>query len=80
MVARFFKMLLAEQTQSLTHLKKHKTMKKISLLAIAALVLTLSSCQVIGDIFKAGVGVGVFMVVAVIGLIIFLIAKIGGGR
>lgn len=55
-------------------------MKKISLLAIAVLVLTLSSCQVIGDIFKAGVGVGVFMVVAVIGLIIFLIAKIGGGR
>jgi len=43
------------------------------------LTLTLSSCQIIGDIFKAGVGVGVFMVVAVIGLIIFLIAKIGGG-
>jgi len=28
--------------------------------------------------FKAGVGVGVFAVVAVIALIIFVIAKIGG--
>ena len=55
-------------------------MKKLPLLAIGALILTLGSCQVIGDIFKAGVGVGVFMVVAVIGLIIFLITRIGGGN
>lgn len=54
-------------------------MKKLQLLAIAAIILTLSSCQIVGDIFKAGVGVGVFMVVAAIGLVIFLIAKIGGG-
>lgn len=55
-------------------------MKKPELFLIAAMVLGLSSCQVIGDIFKAGVGVGVFAVVAVITLIIFLVAKIGGGR
>lgn len=54
-------------------------MKKLQIFLIAALVLSMSSCQVIGDIFKAGVGVGVFLVVAVIGLIIFVIAKIGGG-
>ncbi len=55
-------------------------MKKLQVFSVLVLLLTLSltSCQVIGDIFKAGVGVGVFMVVGVIGLIIFLIAKAGG--
>jgi len=41
--------------------------------------LSLSSCQIIGDIFKTGVGVGVFLVIAVIGLVIFVIAKVSGG-
>jgi hypothetical protein len=54
-------------------------MKNLQILFVAALVMTLSSCQIVGDIFKAGVGVGVFIVVAIIGLIIFVIAKIGGG-
>ncbi|MCW3122709.1 MAG: phosphatidate cytidylyltransferase [Flavipsychrobacter sp.] len=55
-------------------------MKKLQIFSVVVLLLTLtmSSCQIIGDIFKAGVGVGVFAVVAVIGLVIFLIAKIGG--
>ena len=55
-------------------------MKKLRIFSVLILLLTLtmSSCQIIGDIFKAGVGVGVFMVVAVVGIIIFLIAKIGG--
>ncbi len=54
-------------------------MKKLQVFSIIVLLLSLSSCQVIGDIFKTGVGVGVFLVLAVIGLIIFVIAKIGGG-
>ena len=54
-------------------------MKKLQVFSILALILTLSSCQLIGDIFKTGVGVGVFMVLAVIGLIVFVIAKISGG-
>jgi len=44
-----------------------------------AIVLSLSSCQIIGDIFKAGMGFGIFLVLAVIGLVIFVIAKIAGG-
>jgi len=55
-------------------------MKKIQVFLVALMLLTLSSCQVIGDIFKTGVGVGVFLVVAVIGIIIFVIAKIGGSK
>ena len=47
---------------------------------IAFLVTTLSSCQVIGDIFKAGMWTGIIIVVLVIGLIIWLISKIFGGR
>ena len=54
-------------------------MKKIGIFSLIALVLSLSSCQIVGDIFKTGVGVGVFMVIAVLGLIIFAVAKIFGG-
>ena len=55
-------------------------MKNLQIFLVTLLVLTLSSCQVIGDIFKTGVGVGVFLVVAVIGIVIFAVAKIGGGK
>ncbi len=55
-------------------------MKKLPVFIVFALLLTLSSCQLIGDIFKAGVWVGVLAVVGVIALIIFLVAKIGGSK
>jgi hypothetical protein len=58
-------------------------MKKASLITLLAVVLTasLSSCQLIGDIFKAGVWSGIILVALVLGLIIFIIAKVtGGGR
>ena len=54
-------------------------MKKLQFLAVMAILLSLSSCQAIADIFKAGMGVGIFLVVAVIGIVIFVIAKIAGG-
>ena len=58
-------------------------MKKIEIFSLTALFLVfctcMESCRVIGDIFKAGVGVGVILVVAIIGLVIFVIAKIAGG-
>lgn len=40
------------------------------------LALTFSSCEVIGGIFKAGMGVGIFLVLAVIALIVFLAARV----
>lgn len=55
-------------------------MKKIQLFSVIALLMSLSSCQLVGDIFKAGVWVGVLIVVVVIGLIIFVISKLFGGR
>ena len=43
-------------------------------------MVSLSSCELIGDIFKAGVWVGVLIVVAVLALIIFLISKVSGKK
>jgi hypothetical protein len=37
--------------------------------------LTLTGCEVIGDIFKAGVWVGVILVVAVVAIIAWLVSK-----
>jgi len=54
-------------------------MKNLAFLLVLSMVVTLSSCQLIGDIFKTGVGVGVFMVIAVIVLVIFIIGKVFGG-
>jgi len=35
----------------------------------------LTSCEVIGDIFQAGVGVGVFLVIFVVVIIIWVISR-----
>jgi hypothetical protein len=45
------------------------------LLAIVA-TLSLTACEAIGDIFQAGMAVGVIMIIAVIALIGFVIAKV----
>lgn len=49
---------------------------RILMLSLIAVLFT--SCEIIGDIFQAGMGVGIFLVIAVIALIFFVIAKIGG--
>ena len=54
-------------------------MKNLSFVFVMVLLTFLSSCQVVGDIFKAGMGFGIFMVVLVVGIVIFLIAKVAGG-
>ena len=54
-------------------------MKNLLFLLVMSILISLSSCQLIGDIFKTGVGVGVFLVILVIGIIIFIIMKVSGG-
>lgn len=47
-------------------------------LRIAALLLVLfsfTSCEVIGDIFQAGMGVGIFLVILVVAVIIWIISR-----
>lgn len=55
-------------------------MKTNHLIKQAILFLTLislSSCAVVGGIFKTGMGVGVIIVIAVIGLLLFLFGRSG---
>ena len=62
---------------------KTTTMKKNlfpAFLAILILASTLSSCEAIGGIFKAGVWVGVIIVVAIIALVLFIISKASGKK
>jgi ABC-type enterochelin transport system permease subunit len=51
---------------------KHKTSV---FLLLTALLMSVTSCEIIGGIFKAGMGVGIFLVLAVVGLIVFLIIR-----
>ncbi len=39
-----------------------------------------SSCEAIEGIFKAGMGFGIFLVILVIGVIIFIISKLGKNK
>jgi hypothetical protein len=43
--------------------------------AISSLMVLLSSCEVIGGIFKAGMGFGIFIVVLIVAVIGWLIFK-----
>ena len=48
----------------------------VRLLLVAVAALTLPGCELVGDIFQAGMAVGIFLVLAVVGLVIFLAAKL----
>lgn len=51
-------------------------MQKLFLPSLLLLLATsLSSCELIGDIFQAGFSVGVFVVIAVIVLILFFVFR-----
>ena len=39
------------------------------------ILFSVTSCEVIGDIFKAGMGVGIFLVILVVALIVWLISR-----
>jgi len=51
-------------------------MKKLELLALVLVsVILFPGCQAIGDIFKAGMWVGVIVVVIIVALVLWLIGK-----
>lgn len=53
-----------------------KSRHSILVLLLVSLVLTFQSCSLIGDIFQAGMWVGIIIVVIIVLLIIFLISKL----
>lgn len=55
--------------------------KQIQLVGLFIFVITLfTSCEVVESIFKVGMGVGIFIVIAVIAVIIFIISKFRGNK
>lgn len=54
--------------------------KTIVHLSFVSLLLLLSGCEIVGDIFKTGVGVGVIIVVLIIVIGAYLFSKMRGRR
>ena len=55
-------------------------MNKIALFLLACITLTLSSCEAIGDIFKAGAWTAIIGIVIVVAIIFWIVSKVGGGN
>lgn len=53
----------------------------INRIAVLSIVLfSFTSCEVVGGIFKAGMGFGIFIVIAIVAVVIFGISKMFGGN
>lgn len=57
-------------------LMKNSITASLSMTIVFSLLLLLSGCEVIGDIFGAGVYTGMFIVLFVIVLIVILVARV----
>jgi hypothetical protein len=57
--------------------KKVKSLNSLTLLGLFAVTFLLSSCEAIAGIFKAGMGFGIFLVIAVVLIIVFIAMKAG---
>jgi hypothetical protein len=56
---------------------KNKLTRIVMLLLV---LVSFTSCEAIGSIFKAGIGVGVFLVIAVVAIIIYIISRFSKRR
>ncbi|WP_345209570.1 hypothetical protein [Mucilaginibacter gynuensis] len=56
----------------------YKIMRKLNVLLLALAMMTLNSCSLIVDIFKAGYYVGIIVVVIVLGIILWLFSLFRG--
>jgi len=55
---------------------QNTTMQKANYLVLALLISTLSSCELVGDIFQAGVWTGLILVAIVIVIVIWIIMRV----
>ena len=53
---------------------RHLTVIQVAMLS--SIMLLLSSCEIVGDIFQAGMWVGIIVVMLVVGLVVWLISKV----
>jgi len=49
-----------------------------SLALLVVMALVSSGCELVGDIFQAGMAVGVILVVLAVGAVIWMVAKVRG--
>ena len=57
-------------------LVKIQKMKNLAFGSILLMLFTMTGCELVGDIFSAGFYTGLFVVVLVIAIFIFIVAKI----
>ncbi|HEU0125217.1 MULTISPECIES: hypothetical protein [Flavobacterium] len=54
--------------------------KILRLLMVFVILFSFTSCELVGDIFKAGMGFGIFIVIFIIAIIIWIFAKMFGKK
>ncbi|MBB4802438.1 MULTISPECIES: hypothetical protein [Flavobacterium] len=54
--------------------------KILRLLMVFVILFSFTSCELVGDIFKAGMGFGIFIVIFIIAIIIWIFAKMFGSK
>ena len=69
-----------DHLNKISNQKKIKPFNSITVLGLFAITFLLSSCEAIAGIFKAGMGFGIFIVIAIIGIIIFLVVRMGRSK
>lgn len=57
-----------------------KILNTLKLFISSILFCFISSCSLVEGIFKAGMGVGIFIVIAIVGLVVFLIFKLSKNK
>ena len=76
-MSNFYKILLIS-----FQLKKNIKMNKHLLVfaILGSLITLMSGCEIIGGIFKTGMGVGIFLVVIVIAIIFYFVNRMGKNK
>lgn len=54
--------------------------KTIRVLLLMTVIFSLTGCSVVEVIFKAGMGVGIFIVIAILAVILFVVSKLFGKK
>lgn len=66
-----------KETANSSRMQRPATWNGLFAICLLATTMLLSSCEAIGDIFKAGMGVGIFLVLAVVILIVVIVMRVG---
>ena len=75
-VQRSIAVIVAALAPSLQRVRREHVMRTLLLLLVLLSTLTLAGCELVGDIFQAGMAVGIIVVVLLIAGLAFLGRKI----